>query len=81
MDIPNPHLDRIKDRTIREGAWTQLLMTMQFWVKDTSAGFEKTDIFIEKSVKASFDLLDITPVKSLIDLGKFIYKEKFQFNG
>ena len=46
---------------------------------DTSSSFEKTDIFIEKSVHASFDIINTTPVKSFIDLGKFLLKEKMNF--
>ena len=49
---------------------------MKFWLDDSSASFEKTDIYIEKSVKATFELLNIAPVDSLIDFGKFIFKEK-----
>jgi hypothetical protein len=49
---------------------------MKFWLEDTSSSFEKTDIFIEKSVNTSFDLLDIKPLKSIIDFGKFLFKEK-----
>ena len=41
-----------------------------------AASFEKTDVFIEKSVNTSFDVLDVAPIKSLIDFGKFIFKEK-----
>lgn len=32
---------------------------------------------IEKSVKAVLDVLDTTPLESVIDLGKFIWKERF----
>jgi tetracycline repressor-like protein len=53
---------------------------MKFWIDDTSPSFEKTDIYIEKSVQASFDLIDTTPLKSLIDFGKFLYKEKIHSN-
>jgi hypothetical protein len=60
-----------------EGAWVEFLFLMKFWLDDTSKGFEKTDIMIEKAVKATFDLLDTTPIDSLIDLGKFVWKEKF----
>ena len=49
---------------------------MKFWLDDTSPAFEKTDVFIEKSVKASFDIMNIAPIKSVIDLGKFLFKEK-----
>ena len=31
---------------------------MRFWIEDRSAGFEKTDIAIEKSVRSVFDLFD-----------------------
>ena len=47
---------------------------------DTSTSFEKTDIFIEKAVNTSFDILNITPLKSLIDFGKFIFKEKVKMS-
>ena len=60
-----------------EGAWLEFLFLMKFWLDDTSKGFEKTDIMIEKAVKATFDVLDTTPIDSLIDLGKFVWKEKF----
>ena len=68
-------LQKIKSRSFKEAAWAQLLLTMRFWMKDESAGFEKTDIFIEKSIKATFDLVDTTPLNSVIDLGKFLFKE------
>ena len=53
---------------------------MKFWMDDTSASFEKTDIFIEKSVNTSFDVLNVIPLKSIIDFGKFIFKEKVKMN-
>ncbi|MBA9074518.1 hypothetical protein GGR22_002691 [Flavobacterium gossypii] len=59
-----------------EGAWLQFLFILKFWLEDTSKGFEKTDIMIEKAVKATFDILDTTPLESLFDLGKFIWKER-----
>ena len=69
------NLEKVKSETFQEGAWVQLLILIKFWMEDESAGFEKTDIFIEKAVKATFDLVDNTPVESLIDLGKFLFKE------
>jgi hypothetical protein len=45
-------------------------------LKDTSPNFEKTDLFIEKSVKASFEILEALPVQSVLDLGKFLWKER-----
>jgi len=60
-----------------EGAWLQFLFTLNFWMKDSSLGFEKTDIVIEKSINTVFDVFDNTPLENIIDLGKFLYKETF----
>ena len=60
-----------------EGAWIQLVFLLKFWIDDHSTGFEKTDIAIEKSVRTVFDLFDNTPFDSVIDFGKFLWKEKF----
>lgn len=70
----------IQEKALQESAWIQLLMTLKFWLDDTSAAFEKTDIYIEKSVKASFELMNTDPLESLIDFGKFLFKEKIQHN-
>lgn len=59
-----------------EGAWIQFLFLLKFWLDDTSKGFEKTDVLIEKSVNTIVDLLDTKPLESLFDLGKFLWKEK-----
>jgi hypothetical protein len=77
ISINDTRLDKIQERTIEESAWTQLLITIKFWMSDASPAFEKTDVFIEKAVNASFDLIDNTPLNSIIDLGKFLVKEKF----
>lgn len=69
-------LAKIAQPVFSEGAWLQFLFILKFWVEDTSKGFEKTDIMIEKAVKATFDILDTTPLESLFDLGKFIWKER-----
>lgn len=71
-------LQKMQERALQESSWIQLLMTMKFWLEDDSAGFEKTDIYIEKSVKLSFELMNIAPIDSLIDFGKFMFKEKMQ---
>lgn len=80
IDVRQDQLQKIQNRGLKESAWFQLLVTMKFWLDDTSPSFEKTDIFIEKSVKASFDLIDTTPLKSIIDFGKFLFKEKMHMN-
>lgn len=80
LDLKQDQLEKIQDRALKESAWLQLLLTMKFWLDDSSASFEKTDIFIEKSVNTTFDVLDIAPLKSVIDLGKFLFKEKIHMN-
>ena len=62
-----------------EGAWLQFLFLLKYWMDDTSAGFEKTDVAIEKSVNAIFDVFETTPLESILDFGKFLVKEKFAF--
>lgn len=59
-----------------EGAWLQLLFILKFWMDDDSAGFEKTDLAIEKSINTVFDVFDNTPLDNIIDFGKFLFKEK-----
>lgn len=59
-----------------EGAWIQLLFLLKFWMDDDSAGFEKTDMAIEKSVNTIFDVFDNTPLDAVLDFGKFLWKER-----
>lgn len=73
-------LDKIQNKTLKESAWFQLLLTIKYWLEDTSPSFERTDIFIEKAVNTSFDLINIKPLKSVLDLGKFLYKDKSFMN-
>ena len=67
-----------QEKAIKETSWIQFLLTMKFWLDDESPAFEKTDIYIEKSVKATFELMNVAPLDSLLDFGKFIFKEKIQ---
>ena len=86
LDISEPLMDnvnermekmeRYKNKGIEELYWGHFLATLKFWMEDTSPSFEKTDIFIEKSVDTSFELFEIKPLKKLIDLGKFLFNEK-----
>ena len=79
MDLKNERLEKIKDKGFKEMAWNQFLATLNYWMKDDSPSFEKTDIFIEKSLNASFDLIHIKPIESIMDLGKFLIKDKMSF--
>ncbi|MBB69398.1 MAG: heat-shock protein [Flavobacteriaceae bacterium] len=76
IDIKNKRIDDIKDSVVNESYWIQMLVTLKFWLDDDSADFEKTDLFIEKSIAASFELANTKPLKSVVDFGKFLFKEK-----
>jgi len=80
IDVKQEQLERIQTKGLQETAWLQLLLTIKFWMDDSSPSFEKTDIYIEKSVNTSFDVLNVMPLKSLIDFGKFIFKEKVRMS-
>jgi len=68
--------DRYKD-----GLWVQFKFVVDFWVKDKSNGFEKTDEAIEKGVNLTFDLFARSPLDSLLDYGKFLSRNaNFQFS-
>ncbi|MBC7606602.1 MAG: TetR/AcrR family transcriptional regulator [Burkholderiales bacterium] len=69
-------INKITKPLFAEGAWIQFLLLLKFWLEDGSKGFEKTDIAIEKSVNTVVDLLNTRPLINLIDLGKFLWKER-----
>ncbi|BFP39663.1 TetR family transcriptional regulator C-terminal domain-containing protein [Flavobacteriaceae bacterium GF1] len=73
----NLRITKRSPKVFSEGAWIQLLFLLKFWMDDSSAGFEKTDLAIEKSVTSIFDVFENTPLESLLDFGKFLYKENF----
>ena len=68
-------IERLKNKGIEELYLGHFMATLKFWLDDTSSNFEKTDIFIEKSVDTSFEFLEVKPLKKLVDLGKFLFKE------
>lgn len=77
LDFKQKDANKIQDKVIEESAWMHLLGTLKFWLNDDSAGFEKTDVFIEKSVNAGFELVNVNAFKNIADFGKFIFKEFF----
>ena len=80
LDLKERRLEKFKEKSIEQTSWMQLLINMRFWMEDASPSFEKTDVFIEKTLNTGFDLLDVKPLKSVIDLGKFIFNEKISMN-
>ena len=72
--------EKIQTKGLSEMAWFQFLACLKFWIDDHSPSFEKTDLFIEKSINASFELIQNPPLENLLDFGKFLWKEKMTFN-
>lgn len=80
LEIKERRLEKFMERSLDESLWIQMILCLKFWLDDDSASLEKTDIFIEKSVNTGFDLLDVKPLKSILDLGKFLFHEKIHMN-
>jgi len=59
-----------------EALWLQVLFVLRFWIKDQSAGFEKTDEAIEKSVNLAFDIMGKSALDTFVDFAKFLYQAK-----
>ena len=75
IDLKNESAGKVQDRMVHETEWLHFLGTLRYWLKDTSPQFEKTDMFIEKSINAGFDLADTSKLKTVTDFGKFMMKE------
>ena len=81
LEILEKAKDSIKnfnEKSREEALWLHFLSIVEFWQKDESPSFEKTDLFIEKTIDTGFEFLNNEPLKKIIDLGKFLWKEKFQ---
>ncbi len=68
----------------KDALWLQFTFIVNFWIKDDSAGFEKTDEAIEKGINVTFDLFQRSPIDNLFEYGKFLsrnanFKEKMRF--
>lgn len=75
--------DNIKnfhEKAREEALWLHLVSAIEFWKKDTSPSFEKTDVYIEKTIDTGFELMDNEPMRKVLDLGKFLFKENFKKN-
>ena len=56
----------------KDALWIQFGVILNFWTKDNSPGFEKTDEAIEKGINLTFDLFAKSPLDSLFEYGKFM---------
>lgn len=72
------NLKNFHEKAREEALWVHLVSAIEFWKKDTSPSFEKTDIFIEKTIDTGFELMENEPLRKIVDLGKFLFKEKFK---
>jgi len=81
LEVINKAKEDVKsfhEKAREEALWLHLVSAIEFWKKDISPAFEKTDIFIEKSVDTGFELMDNAQLRKLTDLGKFLFKETFK---
>lgn len=74
------HTGEIKERKFvsdkyYHALWSQFLLIHKYWLNDKSAGFEKTDAFIEKSTQLAFDLMGQSALDSALDLAKFVFQK------
>lgn len=56
--------------------WGHLIFMLNFWIKDTSKGFEQTDVAIEKSVNLAMDLMGQSALDSAFDFAKFLFQSR-----
>ncbi len=59
-----------------EPLWRQFTFIVRFWLDDLSNGFERTDEAIEKGINLVFDFLGRSPFDSLVDYGRFLYRNR-----
>ena len=73
--------DEIKERPFLserydQAFWIQLMFVVDFWLKDTSSDFERTDAAVEKAVHLSFQILGDSTIDSIVDFAKFLWQSK-----
>lgn len=71
-------IKNFNEKTREEALWLHFITIIEFWKKDQSPSFEKTDLYIEKTIDTGFEFINNEPLKKVMDLGKFLWKEKFK---
>lgn len=71
-------IKNFNEKTREEALWLHFISIIEFWKKDQSPSFEKTDLYIEKTIDTGFEFFNNEPLKKVMDLGKFLWKEKFK---
>ena len=70
--IPLPGVKMIQEKAFTEAGWLQFLSVFQFWLKDTSPDYERTDALIEKSLLVGLDVLKLQQAeRHVVDWAKF----------
>lgn len=59
-----------------DALWLQFIYIHNFWLKDDSRNFEKTDAAIDKSVKLAFELMGQSVLDAAFDFGKFLFQNR-----
>lgn len=59
-------------RLYPRGLYAHLRACLEFFAQDESAGFERTDAFIEKTVALAFDVVGTQAIDSAFDLARFL---------
>ncbi len=70
-------VEKILNQGILLTYWSELVLLIEFWQNDTSEEFQKTDVAIDKALHATKELRSMAPLRSVIDLGYFLWKERF----
>lgn len=58
--------------------WIHLVQFLQYWKDDDSPAFEKTDAYVEKSVRLAFDLIGKGALDSAMDFARFMLQSRFK---
>lgn len=54
--------------------WQQAMFVLNFFAKDESVNFERTDAAVEKAVTLSFDLVGRNTLDSALDFARFLFQ-------
>lgn len=75
--VPVPLLRQAQEKLFTEAGWLQFLSVFEFWLKDTSPEFERTDALIEKSLMLGLDVLQLQQTeRHLADWARFWTQNK-----
>jgi hypothetical protein len=66
--VERPKISSYYDKALR----SQFFLILDFWIRDTSSGFEDTDALIEKSVNLSYALMQENTLDKAFDLVRFL---------